>query len=71
MVKKNTRKEDIEQENARPMIKQIKDEGLKVKAKFQGDAIRITGKDKDELQKTMAFVKGLKLPMPVKFENYR
>ena len=68
---KVTMKQGIEQEHARPMIKQIKDEGLKVKAQFQGDAIRITGKDKDELQKTMAFVKGLKLPMPVKFENYR
>jgi len=68
---KVTMKQGIEQDHARPMIKQIKDKGLKVKAQIQGDAVRVTGKDKDELQKTMEFVKSLKLPMPVKFENYR
>jgi uncharacterized protein YajQ (UPF0234 family) len=42
-----------------------------VQAQIQGDAVRIAGKDKDELQKVMAFVRSLDLPMPVKFENYR
>ena len=64
-------KQGIAQDQAKPLIKQIKDKGLKVQAQIQGDAIRVTGKDKDELQKTIAFVKGLDLPMPVKFENYR
>jgi cyclic-di-GMP-binding protein len=64
-------KQGIEQDKAKPLIKQIKDKGLKVQAQIQGDAIRVSGKDKDELQKVMAFVKGLDLPMPVAFENYR
>lgn len=64
-------KTGIQQEVAKPIIKQIKDKGLKVQAQIQGDAIRVTGKDKDELQKAIAFVKGLDLPVPVSFENYR
>ncbi|MFY9234421.1 MAG: YajQ family cyclic di-GMP-binding protein [Fimbriimonadaceae bacterium] len=64
-------KTGITQDNARPLIKQIKDKGLKVQAQIQGDAIRVTAKDKDELQKTITFVKSLELPMPVAFENYR
>ncbi len=68
---KVTIKEGISQDDARPIIKQIKDKGLKVQAQIQGDAIRVTSKDKDELQKTIAFVKGLDLPVPVTFTNYR
>jgi uncharacterized protein YajQ (UPF0234 family) len=64
-------KQGIAQDQAKPLIKQIKDKGLKVQAQIQGDAIRVTGKDKDDLQKVIAFVKGLDLPMPVAFENYR
>ena len=64
-------KQGIAQDQAKPLIKQIKDKGLKVQAQIQGEAIRVTGKDKDELQKVIAFVKGLDLPIPVLFENYR
>ena len=64
-------KQGISQDQAKPLIKQIKDKGFKVQAQIQGDAIRVTGKDKDELQKVITFVKALDLPMPVLFENYR
>lgn len=64
-------KTGISQENAKPLIKQIKDKGLKVQAQIQGEQIRVTGKDKDVLQSTIAFVKGLKLDFPVLFENFR
>jgi uncharacterized protein YajQ (UPF0234 family) len=64
-------KTGIPQDKAKPLIKQIKDKGLKVQAQIQGDAVRVTGKDKDELQKVIAFVKGLDLDFPVTFENYR
>lgn len=68
---KVTFKQGIDQDQAKPMIKQIKDKKLKVQARIQGDTVRVTGKDKDELQKTMDFVKSLKLSVPVQFENYR
>jgi uncharacterized protein YajQ (UPF0234 family) len=68
---KITLKQGIPQEHAKPLVKQIKDAKLKVNAQIQGEAVRVSGKDKDALQKAMAFVKKLKLPMPVRFENYR
>lgn len=64
-------KQGITQDQAKPLVKQIKDKGFKAQAQIQGDAVRVSGKDKDELQKVMAFVKGLDLPVPVNFENYR
>jgi uncharacterized protein YajQ (UPF0234 family) len=68
---KVTIKQGIPQEHAKPLVKQIKDKGLKVQAQIQGDAVRVSGKDKDELQKAIAFVKGLEFPVPLNFENYR
>lgn len=64
-------KTGIPQEKAKPLIKQIKDKGLKVQAQIQGDEIRVSAKSKDDLQKTITFVKGLDLDYPVNFVNYR
>lgn len=61
----------IPQDEAKKMIKAIKDKGLKVSAQIQGDEMRVAGKDKDELQKTIAFIKRMDLPFPVEFANYR
>jgi uncharacterized protein YajQ (UPF0234 family) len=44
---------------------------LKVNSQIQGEELRVTGKDKDELQKAMNFVKSMDLPFPVTFGNYR
>ncbi len=64
-------KAGITQEKSKPLIKQIKDKGLKVNAQIQGEEVRITAKSKDDLQKTIAFVKSLELDFPVDFVNYR
>lgn len=61
----------IAQEKAKPLIKQIKDQGIKVQAQIQGEEIRVTGKSKDDLQKAIQFVKGLTLDFPVDFVNFR
>ncbi len=68
---KLTFKVGIPQEKAKPLIKQIKDKGLKVQAQIQGDEIRVTSKSKDDLQKAINFVKSLELDFPVDFVNYR
>lgn len=68
---KLTFKQGIAQDQAKALNKQIKDTKLKVNSQIQGDAIRISGKSKDDLQKVMTFVKGLDLPYAVKFTNYR
>ena len=64
-------KQGIAQDKAKALVKQLKDKGLKVQAQIQGDELRVSGKDKDELQKTINFVKSLELDFPVDFVNYR
>ncbi len=61
----------IPQDQAKSLIKQIRDKGLKVQAQIQGDQVRVSAKSKDDLQKTIQFVKGLDLAYPVDFINYR
>lgn len=68
---KLTFKAGIAQDKAKPLIKQIKDKGLKVQAQIQGDEIRVSSKVKDDLQKTITFVKSLELDFPVDFVNFR
>jgi len=64
-------KTGIPQDKAKPLIKQIKDKGLKVNAQIQGEEVRVSAKNKDDLQKTITFVKSLDLDYPVNFVNYR
>lgn len=61
----------IPQDQAKSLIKQIKEKGLKVNAQIQGEEVRVSSKSKDDLQKTMQFIKGLDLPYPVDFVNFR
>lgn len=69
---KVTFKQGIAQDKAKALVKQIKEnKALKVNAQIQGEELRISSKDKDDLQKAIAFVKGLTLDFPVDFVNYR
>ncbi len=68
---KLTFKVGIAQDKAKALIKQIKDKGLKVNAQIQGEEVRVSAKVKDDLQKTIQFVKSLELDYPVNFVNYR
>lgn len=64
-------KQGISQDKAKVLTKQIRDKGLKVNAQIQGEEVRVSGKSKDDLQKTIQFVKGLDLDYPVDFINFR
>ena len=55
----------------RKLVKQIRDEFPKVQPRIQGDAIRVAGKSKDELQRVMTWLRGLDEAVPLQFENYR
>lgn len=68
---KLTFKTGIAQDKAKTLIKQIRDKGLKVNAQIQGEEVRVSSKSKDDLQKTIQFVKGLELDFPVDFVNMR
>jgi cyclic-di-GMP-binding protein len=56
---------------ARKLTKLIRDEFPKVKSQIQGEAIRVSGKSKDELQKVIGRLRELDEDVPLQFENYR
>lgn len=56
---------------ARRLQKLIRDEFPKVKSQIQGDAIRVSGKSKDELQRVIVRLRELDEPVPLQFQNYR
>lgn len=65
-------KEGISQENAKKITKLIRDEGPKsVKTQIQGDEVRVSSKSRDDLQATIALLKGAKLDIALQFTNYR
>ena len=56
---------------AKTVVKDIKGLNLKVQASINDDLIRVTGKDKDELQAVIQMVKGKDYPIDIQFKNYR
>ena len=66
-----TLKKGIDQEIAKQISKLIRDEFKKVQPSIQGDVVRVTAKDKDELQGVMQRLKQEDLPVALQFTNYR
>lgn len=64
-------KTGIDQDNAKKVVKIIKDSGIKVQAAIQGDQIRVTGKKRDDLQEVMAMLRQAKTELPLQFVNFR
>lgn len=64
-------KHGLESEQAKKVNLMIKDLKLKVQAQIQGDAVRVTAKDKDDLQAVIQALKGKDLDFPIQFTNYR
>jgi uncharacterized protein YajQ (UPF0234 family) len=64
-------KQGIEQAAAKQITAFIRDSKLKVTAQIQGDAIRVAGKSKDDLQGVMAAVRGHDFPVALSFQNFR
>ena len=64
-------KEGIESEPSRKIVAAIKEAKLKVQASMQDAQVRVTGKNKDDLQKAMALVRGLDLGIELQFSNFR
>lgn len=61
----------IPTEKAKEIVKFIKDSKLKVQASIQGESVRISGKDRDTLQETIAKLKAKDFGIDMKFDNYR
>lgn len=61
----------IDVETARHVVRLIKDSKLKVQAAIQGDEVRVSGKQRDDLQAVISLLKEADLGMPLQFVNYR
>lgn len=61
----------ISKDNAKLIVKLIKDAKLKVQAAIQDEQVRVSAKSKDDLQKVIATIKNSNLDFAVQFTNYR
>ncbi len=61
----------IPQDTAKKIVAEVKKLKMKVQGSIQGDTVRISGKNRDDLQAVIAHVKGMDLDVPVTFTNYR
>jgi len=64
-------KEGIETEKAREIVKLLKESKLKVQSAIQEQQVRVTGKNKDDLQATIKFLRGQDLGIELQFVNFR
>ena len=61
----------IETEMSKKIQRMIKDSKLKVQAAIQGDAVRVSGAKRDDLQAAMALVRKEIIDVPLSFNNFR
>src|SRR3954462_7853555 len=64
-------KDGIDKDTAKTIQKHIKDLKLKVQASIQGEALRVSGSKKDDLQAVMAHLRAHPPGIPIQFNNYR
>jgi uncharacterized protein YajQ (UPF0234 family) len=64
-------RQGIDKELAKKIVKLVKDSKLKVQAAIQGEQVRVTGKNRDDLQQVIALLKESKLEMPLQYTNFR
>ena len=61
----------IDSDLSKKIVKAIKETKVKVQAAIQGDKVRVTGKKRDDLQKTIQFLKENDWNQPLQYENFR
>lgn len=67
-----TLRQGIPTDDAKALVRKIKESGVKAQAQIQGEAVRVSSKDKDALQSVQQLVKRMEdLPYDPTFENYR
>jgi len=66
-----TLRQGIETELGKKLQRLIKDSKLKVQAAIQDKQVRVTGKNRDDLQQAIQLVRGGKLELPLQFTNFR
>ena len=66
-----TIKQGIDTELGKKISKAVRDEKLKVQVRIQGNELRVSGKNRDDLQNTINFIKELNLSQPLQYINFR
>ena len=66
-----TLRSGIPKDQSKALIEQIKSLKLKVNAQYQDEQIRVSGKNKDDLQKVIASLRSMEFELPLQFVNYR
>ena len=61
----------LKQEDAKKIVALVKEAGLKVQAAIQGDQVRVSGKNRDDLQAVIQLLKETDLGIDMQFTNYR
>jgi uncharacterized protein YajQ (UPF0234 family) len=61
----------LDEDLARKLSKLVRDEFPKAHGQVQGEALRVSAKSKDELQRVITRLKELDEPVPLQFTNYR
>lgn len=64
-------RQGIDQDTGKKLQKILKESKLKVQAQIQGTQLRVTGKQRDDLQAAMALMKKAELDRPLQFKNFR
>ena len=64
-------RQGIDTNLAKKIVKNIKDEKLKVQASIQGEQIRVSGKKRDDLQTVIAHLQKQDFDLPLQFSNFR
>jgi uncharacterized protein YajQ (UPF0234 family) len=66
-----TFQQGIPTDTAKLLVAEIKRQKLKVQAAIQSDTVRVSGKNKDDLQTAIAALRSLEVDVPLTFTNYR
>jgi uncharacterized protein YajQ (UPF0234 family) len=66
-----TLRSGISKDQSRALLARIKELRLKVTAQFQDEQIRVSGKNKDDLQKVITSLRSMEFELPLQFVNYR
>ena len=61
----------VDQKISKIIVREVKSAKIKVQIKIQGDELRASGGKRDDLQKVIELVRGLKLNFPIQFLNFR
>ena len=64
-------KQGIGADLARQLVREFQDRKLKVQAAVQGGELRVSGKKRDDLQRAITLIRGMKIEQPLQYINFR